>query len=113
MEQAARGLSAEGVRAALDEIREFLNESVIGALAEAAHDQDLSSRVVAVPRDFLLRRELPVPQRLEVSIRNEIGNREMGLPGRTCFRFCRTVDPTPPPPDPSGIVFCVELCVPW
>jgi hypothetical protein len=105
--QPVPGLSAELVRAALADIREVLDDDLIHHLTEAAGDSELWTRAAALPRDYLARRGIELPARIEIDL-----NRPKAWPGRCCFKICRSVDPFPPPPDPSGIFFCVYLCLP-
>jgi hypothetical protein len=100
-------LSPESVRQALAELGEFLaSDSVIAAIGEAGGEDDVWNRISLLPRDYLARRDVKVPERLEVVFEGK-------WPGRKCFRICRSIDPIPPPPDPTGLMICVELCLPW
>lgn len=99
--------SQDQVRSAVDEIREFLSEEVLAAFAEAAGDSDLWPRASTLTRDFFARRGVSFPDRLEVEF-----VQDPGRPGGRCLKICRSADPVPPPPDPSGIVICVQVCLP-
>lgn len=98
--------SAEDLRRAVIEIGEFLaSETVVRALREVAGNDRLWESASAIPRDFLARRDVKVPERFDIVF-------EGMWPGRKCFKICRSVDPVPPPPDPTGLKMCVEPCLP-
>lgn len=98
--------SAEDVRQAVGEIGEFLaSDGVVAALREVGADEQLWARVEPLPRDYLGRRKVSPPEGFEIVFEGK-------WPGRKCFKICRSIDPIPPPPDPTGITICVELCLP-
>jgi hypothetical protein len=98
--------SGDDVRRAVGEIGEFLaSDGVVTALREVGADEQLWARVSPLPRDYLGRRKVSLPEGFEIVFEGK-------WPGRKCFKICRSVDPVPPPPDPTGITICVELCLP-
>lgn len=99
--------SQENVSSAVDEIRQYLSEDVLTAFAQAASDLDLWQRAATLTRDFFSRRGISFPDQLAVEFMQDSGK-----PGGRCIKICRSVDPVPPPPDPSGVVVCVQVCLP-
>ncbi|MGH2545604.1 MAG: hypothetical protein ACRDHJ_01865, partial [Actinomycetota bacterium] len=109
MDGKAPELSGRAIGDALNEIAGFLtNDAVVAAIQRATAEDDVWGRIASLPRDYLLRRDVVIPDRLELTLQREGGR----WPGRRCFKVCRSVDPVPPPPDPTGIKICVELCLP-
>ncbi|MGH2767158.1 MAG: hypothetical protein ACRDKA_14815 [Actinomycetota bacterium] len=105
-------LSGYAIGDALNEIGGFLtNDAVITAIQKATGEDEVWGRIASLPRDYFLRREIVIPDRLELTLQHE--SLGVGWLGGRCFKVCRSVDPVPPPPDPTGIKICVELCLPW
>lgn len=101
--------SAETVQGRLGSLVEVIDDRALDALSRAAADKDLWTRAEANPRQYLRENGVELDESLEVGIGLFGGEK---WPGRQCFRVCRSIDPVPPPPDPTGITICVQICLP-
>jgi hypothetical protein len=64
-------ISVETIRASLEKVRLFASDAVLSAFNEAAHDDDLWERASRDPRQFLLDRNIDVPEELAFAFGDE------------------------------------------
>ena len=110
-EQHVPRLSAAAVRQSLEDSLRLMTDDALSAFQIAVNDQALWHRAQDDPGEFLRERGLRVPDGVDVAFVDS--PRSDHWPGRRCFRVCRQIGPPPPDPDPTVIIHCIEICLPW
>ena len=107
-------VSGSALRESVGESLELITDDAVLAFQNAIDDRALWQQAQDDPGGFLRERGVDVPDVVDVALVDIAGGMQGDRwPGRRCFRVCRRIGPRPPDPDPTVLIHCVEICLPW